>query len=54
MIKEFYAHVYKHRFLLTNEDKKILNEIFQQMNIMKIYTKHLDLYQEMKRKEVAL
>lgn len=24
-IKEFYAHVYKHRFMLSMEDKKALN-----------------------------
>jgi hypothetical protein len=25
LIKEFYAHVYKHRFMLSLEDKKALN-----------------------------
>jgi citrate lyase gamma subunit len=29
LIKEFYAHVYKHRFMLSLEDKKALNSIFQ-------------------------
>jgi hypothetical protein len=28
LIKEFYAHVFKHRFLLSQEDKKALNIIF--------------------------
>ena len=28
MIKEFYGHVYKHRFMLSLEDKKALNQIF--------------------------
>ena len=28
LIKEFYAHVFKHRFLLSMEDKKALNTIF--------------------------
>lgn len=28
LIKEFYAHVFKHRFLLSIEDKKALNTIF--------------------------
>lgn len=54
MIKEFYAHVYKHRFLLAAEDKKAMNTIFTQMGAVQLYTKHLDLFQEVKRKEVAL
>jgi hypothetical protein len=28
LIKEFYGHVFKHRFMLSMEDKKTLNEIF--------------------------
>jgi hypothetical protein len=28
LIKEFYAHVYKHRFILSLEDKKALSTIF--------------------------
>jgi hypothetical protein len=28
LIKEFYAHVFKHRFMLSAEDKKTLNQIF--------------------------
>ena len=32
LIKEFYAHVYKHRFMLSLEDKKALNSIFQELN----------------------
>lgn len=28
LLKEFYAHCYKHRFLLSLEDKKALNSIF--------------------------
>ena len=54
MIKEFYAHVYKHRFLLSADDKTALNTIFTQMGAVKLYTRHLDLYQEVKRKEVSL
>ena len=54
MIKEFYAHVYKHRFMLSAQDKTALNTVFTQMGAVKLYTKHLDLFQEMKRKEVAL
>jgi len=54
MIKEFYAHVYKHRFLLSAEDKTALNAVFTQMGAVKLYAKHLDLYLEVKRKEVAL
>ena len=54
MIKDFYAHVYKHRFLLSAEDKTALNTIFTQMNAVQLYTKHLDLFQEVKRKEVSL
>ncbi len=46
--------MYKHRYLLTNEDKKVLNEIFTSMNIMQMFTKHLDFFNESKRKEVAL
>ena len=53
-IKDFYAHCYKHRFLLSAEDKKALNTIFTQMGAVQLYTKHLDLFQDMKRKEVAL
>ena len=53
LVKEFYAHVYKHRFLLTNDDKKVMNEIFQSMNIMQLYTKFLDFFQEIKRKDIA-
>ena len=44
MIKEFYHHVYKHRFLLSAEDKTALNGIFTQMGAVKIYTRHLDLF----------
>ena len=54
MIKEFYAHVYKHRFLLSADDKSALNTIFTTMGAVQLYTKHLDLFQEVKRKEVAL
>ena len=54
MIKEFYAHVYKHRFLLSAEDKTALNTIFTQIGAVQLYTKHLDLFQDIKRKEVAL
>lgn len=54
MIKEFYAHVYKHRFLLSAEDKTALNTIFTQMGAVQLYTRHLDLFQDIKRKEVAL
>lgn len=31
LLKEFYAHCYKHRFLLSLEDKKALNQIFDQI-----------------------
>ena len=44
MIKEFYAHVYKHRFLLSAEDKRALNTIFTQMGAVQLYTRHLDLF----------
>ena len=54
MIKEFYAHVYKHRFLLSQQDKTALNTVFTQMGAVQLYTRHLDLFQEVKRKEVAL
>ena len=54
MIKEFYSHVYRHRFLLSAEDKTALNTIFTQMGAVKLFTRHLDLFQEVKRKEVAL
>ena len=54
IIKDFYGHVYKHRFLLSMEDKKALNTIFQEINIMQLYNKHLDIFAEMSRKEVAL
>ena len=54
IIRAFYAHCYKHRFLLQAEDKKALNTIFSQMGAAQLYAKHLDLFQDMKRKEVAL
>lgn len=44
MIKEFYAHVYKHRFLLATQDKQALNTIFTSMGAVQLYTKHLDLF----------
>lgn len=53
-IKKFYSHVYKHRYLLTAKDKTALNTIFTQMNVVQLFTKHLDLFQDVKRKEVAL
>lgn len=34
LIKEFYAHVYKHRFMLSLEDKKALNSIFQELTVV--------------------
>ena len=54
LIKKFYSHVYQHRFLLTLQEKEVLKNIFEEMNIMKFYTKHLDLFLDMKRKEVAI
>lgn len=53
VIKDFYAHVYKHRYLLSLEDKKALNTIFSEIGAVALYKKHLDLFAEMPRKEVA-
>jgi hypothetical protein len=53
LIKDFYAHVFKHRFLLSLEDKKALNTIFQEISAVQLYRKHLDLFQDIPRKEVA-
>ena len=53
VIKDFYAHVYKHRFMLSMEDRKALNTIFSEINVVAMYKKHLDLFAEMPRKEVA-
>lgn len=54
LIKEFYAHAFKHRFMLSAEDKKTLNQIFDQLSVVQLYRKHLDLFAEMPRKEVAI
>jgi hypothetical protein len=32
LIKEFYGHCYKHRFMLSLEDKKVLNSIFDKIS----------------------
>ena len=53
VIKDFYAHVYKHRFVLSIEDKKALNTIFSEINVVDLFKKHLDLFADMPRKEVA-
>lgn len=46
----FYAHVYQHRFLFTQNEKKQLASIFQQINVGGLFKKHLDLFAEMSRK----
>lgn len=54
LIKDFYGHVYKHRFMLSLEDKKALSQLFDSLEVVAMYRKHLDLFQEMPRKEVAI
>ena len=54
LIKKFYGHCYGHRFLLSHQDKQTLNTIFQQMEITRIFSGHLDLFKEIKRKEASL
>ena len=53
LIRLYYAHVYKHRFLFTQSDKKALTEIFSRMNAVAAYLQRLDLFSEMDRKDVA-
>ena len=44
IIKDFYAHCFKHRFLLQADDKTNLNTIFADVNAAKLYAKHLDFF----------
>ena len=50
---KFYEHTYKSRFLLKQEDKQVLSRIFNEMNLPKVNKKHLDLFQEIKGKELT-
>lgn len=49
---KFYEHAYKHRFLMKQEDKQLLSRIFNEMQLSKFFKKHLDLFQDVKGKEV--
>ena len=37
VVKDFYAHVYKHRFILSHEDKTALNTIFGEIGVVALY-----------------
>ena len=50
-IKKFYAHVFGHRFMLTHADRDVLNNIFQSIEVTKIFQGHLDLFKDIKRSE---
>lgn len=47
-----YEHTHSHRFLLKQEDKQVLSRIFSEMGLAKTYKKHLDLFNDVKGKEV--
>jgi hypothetical protein len=53
LLLKFYEHAYKMRFLLKQEDKQVLSRIFAEMNLGKVYKKHLDMFQDVKGKEVT-
>ena len=49
---KFYEHTCKSRFLLKQEDKQVLSRLFTNMGIQKLNKKHLDLFQDVKGKEL--
>ena len=50
---KFYEHTHKNRFLLKQEDKQVLSRLFNEMGLAKHNKKHLDLFHEVKGKELS-
>lgn len=50
---KYYEHAHKNRFLLKQEDKQVLSRLFNEMSLAKHYKKHLDLFHEIKGKELS-
>ena len=48
-MRKFYAHCCNNRFLLAQEDKNSLTQIFQEMKITKVYSGHLNLHKDFPR-----
>jgi len=51
-VKAFYEHCFEHRFLLGQEDKKDLTEIFSTIQASTLYGTHLDLHKDVLRKDL--
>lgn len=49
---KFYEHAHKCRFLIKQEDKQVLSRIFSEMQLSKFYKKHLDMFADVKGKEL--
>jgi hypothetical protein len=50
-IRKFYAHVFGQRFMLTHTDRELLNSVFMEIEVTKIYQGHLDLFKDIRRSE---